>query len=326
MSDTKNIQIGKNVIQIEAQAVSAIADRINQQFENAVNTILDCKGRLIVLGVGKSGLISQKIASTMASTGTPAHFVHPGDAFHGDLGMITKEDVVLMISNSGETHELVQIIPAIRKKEVPIIGMVGKEGSSLYNDVDIILDTSVEKEACTLDLAPTASTTATLAMGDALAVALFESRGFNAQDYAELHPGGSLGKKLLLTLDQLVHTGDNIPFVNKGTSVKNALLTISDKGLGVTGVLDSEDKLVGIITDGDIRRGLEKGDNNIFNQTAEFLMSKDPISITSDTLAIAALELMEEHNITSLFVYSSPDLSKPDGIVHIHDILKTGVQ
>jgi arabinose-5-phosphate isomerase len=326
MSDTKNIQIGKNVIQIEAQAVSAIADRINQQFENAVNTVLDCKGRLIVLGVGKSGLISQKIASTMASTGTPAHFVHPGDAFHGDLGMITKEDVVLMISNSGETHELVQIIPAIRKKEVPIIGMVGKDGSSLYNDVDIILDTSVEKEACTLDLAPTASTTATLAMGDALAVALFESRGFNAQDFAELHPGGSLGKKLLLTLDQLVHTGDNIPFVNKGTSVKDALLTISDKGLGVTGVLDSEDKLVGIITDGDIRRGLEKGDNNIFNQTAEFLMSKDPISITSDTLAVAALELMEEHNITSLFVYSSPDLSKPDGIVHIHDILKTGVQ
>ena len=326
MSDTKNIPIGKNVIQIEAQAVSAIADRINQQFETAVNTILDCKGRLIVLGVGKSGLISQKIASTMASTGTPAHFVHPGDAFHGDLGMITKEDVVLMISNSGETHELVQIIPAIRKKEVPIIGMVGKEGSSLYNDVDIILDTSVEKEACTLDLAPTASTTATLAMGDALAVALFESRGFNAQDFAELHPGGSLGKKLLLTLDQLVHTGDDIPFVNKGTSVKDALLTISDKGLGVTGVLDSEDKLVGIITDGDIRRGLEKGDNNIFNQTAEFLMSKDPISITSDTLAIAALELMEEHNITSLFVYSSPDLNKPDGIVHIHDILKTGVQ
>ena len=326
MSDTKNIQIGKNVIQIEAQAVSAIADRINQQFETAVNTILDCKGRLIVLGIGKSGLISQKIASTMASTGTPAHFVHPGDAFHGDLGMITKEDVVLMISNSGETHELVQIIPAIRKKEVPIIGMVGKEGSSLYNDVDIILDTSVEKEACTLDLAPTASTTATLAMGDALAVALFESRGFNAQDFAELHPGGSLGKKLLLTLDQLVHTGDDIPFVNKGTSVKDAVLTISDKGLGVTGVLDSEDKLVGIITDGDIRRGLEKGDNNIFNQTAEFLMSKDPISITSDTLAIAALELMEEHNITSLFVYSSPDQNKPDGIVHIHDILKTGVQ
>ena len=326
MRDTDNINIGKKVIRIEARAVSSIVDRINDQFDMAVNTILDCTGRLIIAGVGKSGLISQKIASTMASTGTPAHFVHPGDAFHGDLGMITKEDVVLMISKSGETHELVQIIPAIRKKEVPVIGMIGKEDSSLYNDVDIILNTSVEKEACTLDLAPTASTTATLAMGDALAVALFESRGFNAQDFAELHPGGSLGKKLLLTLDQLVHTGDEIPFVNKGTSLKDALLTISDKGLGVTGVLDSEDKLVGIITDGDIRRGLERGDNNIFNQTAEFLMSKNPISITSNTLAIAALELMEEHNITSLFVYSSPDLSKPDGIVHIHDILKTGVQ
>ena len=200
MSGTKNIEVGKRVIQIEAQAVAAISDRINEQFENAVNAVLNCKGRLIVLGVGKSGLISQKIASTMASTGTPAHFVHPGDAFHGDLGMITSDDVVLMISNSGETHELVQIIPAIRKKEVKIIGMVGKEKSTLYNDVDIILNTSVEKEACTLDLAPTASTTATLAMGDALAVALLESRGFNAQDFAELHPGGSLGKNYYLHL------------------------------------------------------------------------------------------------------------------------------
>ena len=326
MSDTENIKIGKNVIQIEAQAVLAIADRINEQFETAVKTILDCKGRLIVLGIGKSGLISQKIASTMASTGTPAHFVHPGDAFHGDLGMITKEDVVLMISNSGGTHELVQIIPAIRKKGVPIIGMIGRKASTLYNGVDVVLDTSVEEEACTLDLAPTASTTATLAMGDALAVALLESRGFNAQDFAELHPGGSLGKKLLLTLDQLVHTGKGVPFVHTETSVKDALLTISDKGLGVTGVLDNEDNLIGIITDGDIRRGLEKGGDNIFNQTAEFLMSKKPISVASDTLAIAALELMEKYNITSLFVYSSSDLSKPDGIVHIHDILKTGVQ
>jgi arabinose-5-phosphate isomerase len=326
MSDTKNIKIGKEVIQIEAQAVLAISNRINEQFDSAVSSILDCRGRLIVLGVGKSGLISQKIASTMASTGTPAHFVHPGDAFHGDLGMITKNDVVLMISNSGETHELIQIIPSIRKKNVPIIGMVGKENSTLYNGVDFILDTSVEKEACTLDLAPTASTTATLAMGDALAVALLESRGFNAQDFAELHPGGSLGKKLLLTLDQLIHTGNNIPFVNEKTSLKDALLIISEKGLGVTGVLDSDENLVGIITDGDIRRSIEKGDNNLFDLTAGDLMSKNPKTIPSDTLAIAALELMEKHNITSLFVYTSPDLIKPDGIVHIHDILKTGVQ
>ena len=326
MSDTDNIKIGKNVIQIEAQAVLAMADRINEQFENAVNTIIGCRGRLIVLGIGKSGLISQKIASTMASTGTPSQFVHSGDAFHGDLGMITKDDVTLMISNSGETHELVQIVPAIKKKMVPIIGMIGKEGSTLYNSVDIILDTSVEKEACTLDLAPTASTTATLAMGDALAVSLLESRGFNAQDFAELHPGGSLGKKLLLTLDQLVHAGDEVPFVQTKTSVKDALLTISDKGLGVTGVLNSKDKLTGIITDGDIRRGLEKYGDDIFNQTAEFLMSKDPKSISSETLAIVALELMEKHNITSLFVYSSPSINKPDGIVHIHDILRTGIQ
>jgi arabinose-5-phosphate isomerase len=326
MSDTDNIKIGKNVIQIEAQAVLAMADRINEQFENAVNTIIGCRGRLIVLGIGKSGLISQKIASTMASTGTPSQFVHSGDAFHGDLGMITKDDVTLMISNSGETHELVQIIPAIKMKMVPIIGMIGKEGSTLYNSVDIILDTSVEKEACTLDLAPTASTTATLAMGDALAVSLLESRGFNAQDFAELHPGGSLGKKLLLTLGQLVHVGDEVPFVQTKTSVKDALLTISDKGLGATGVLDGKDKLTGIITDGDIRRGLEKYGNDIFNQTAEFLMSKDPKSISSETLAIVALELMEKHNITSLFVYSSPSINKPDGIVHIHDILRTGIQ
>ena len=326
MDDTKNIKIGKKVIQIEAQAVSAISDRLDEQFDGAVHSILDCKGRLIILGVGKSGLISQKIASTMASTGTPAHFVHPGDAFHGDLGMITKYDIVLMISNSGETHELIQIIPSIRKKNVPIIGMIGKEKSTLHDGVDFILDTSVEREACTLDLAPTASTTATLAMGDALAIALLESRGFNAQDFAELHPGGSLGKKLLLTLDQLIHTGDDIPFVNDDTKLKDALFIISEKGLGVTGVLNNHNKLIGIITDGDIRRGLEKGGNNIFDLTAKDLMSKNPKTIPSDTLALVALELMEKHNITSLFVYSSPDLVKPDGIVHIHDILKTGVQ
>ena len=326
MSDTKNIKIGKKVIQIEAQAVSAISDRLDEQFDGAVHSILDCKGRLIILGVGKSGLISQKIASTMASTGTPAHFVHPGDAFHGDLGMITKDDIVLMISNSGETHELIQIIPSIRKKNVPIIGMIGKEKSTLHDGVDFILDTSVEREACTLDLAPTASTTATLAMGDALAIALLESRGFNAQDFAELHPGGSLGKKLLLTLDQLIHTGDDIPFVNDDTKLKDALFIISEKGLGVTGVLDGNNKLTGIITDGDIRRGLEKDGNNVFDLTAKDLMSKSPKTISSDTLAIVALEFMEKYNITSLFVYSSSDLVKPDGIVHIHDILKTGIQ
>lgn len=326
MSKSKNIEVGKNVIKIEAQAVAAIANRIGNEFDNAVNTILNCKGRLIILGMGKSGLISQKIASTMASTGTPSHFVHPADAFHGDLGMITKDDVVLMVSNSGETHELLEIIPSLKRKAVPTISMVGKENSTLFKNTDYALDTSVEKEACTLDLAPTASTTATLAMGDALAVALLESRGFNAQDFAELHPGGSLGKKLLLTVNQLTHKESKIPFVHKNTSLKEALLTISEKGLGITGVLDQNNELIGIITDGDIRRGIENGGNNIFDKTAEDFMSIKPKTITADTLAITALELMEKHNITSLFVYSSDELKKPDGIIHIHDILKTGIK
>ena len=326
MSKTNIIKTGKGVIQTEAEAVFALVDRINDQFEKAVSAIISCKGRLVVLGVGKSGLIAQKIAATMASTGTPSQFVHPGDAFHGDLGMITKNDIVLIISNSGETHELVQIIPAIRNKKVHIIGMIGREKSTLYNSVDIVIDTSVEKEACLLNLAPTSSTTATLAMGDALSISILEHRGFSAQDFAELHPGGSLGKKLLLTIDQLVHKNNAIPFVKNNTTVKNALLVISDKGLGVTGVLDSNDKLIGIITDGDIRRGLEKSGNTIFENNADFLMSKNPISITNETLAITALEIMEKHNITSLFVYSNSDLKKPDGIVHIHDLLKTGIR
>mgnify|MGYP001218231164 FL=1 len=326
MSKTNIIKTGKSVIKTEAEAVVALVDRINDQFEKAVSAIISCKGRLVVLGVGKSGLIAQKIAATMASTGTPSQFVHPGDAFHGDLGMITKNDIVLIISNSGETHELVQIIPAIRNKKENIIGMIGREKSTLYNSVDIIIDTSVEKEACLLNLAPTSSTTATLAMGDALSISILEHRGFSAQDFAELHPGGSLGKKLLLTIDQLVHKNNAIPFVKNNTTVKNALLVISDKGLGVTGVLDSNDKLIGIITDGDIRRGLEKSGNTIFENNADFLMSKNPISITNETLAITALEIMEKHNITSLFVYSNSDLKKPDGIVHIHDLLKTGIR
>jgi len=318
--------IAKEVIQVEADAVSLIQERIDGHFESAVKAIFECKGRLIISGMGKSGLISQKIASTMASTGTPAQFVHPGEAIHGDLGMITDKDVILIISNSGETMELIQILPAIKKKNLTVIGLIGKKKSTLAHKSDIFLDTSVEKEACTLDLAPTASTTATLAMGDALAVSLLEIRGFNEKNFAELHPGGMLGKRLLLTIDQLIHTGDNIPFVYHSLNIKNTLLTISDKGLGMTGVLNKNDEMIGIITDGDIRRGLEKHGIGIFEKTAEFLMSKKPKWIMSNTLAISALELMEKHSITSLFVYTDQNLKKPDGIIHIHDILKTGIQ
>ena len=275
--NSSNIQsVAKRVIKIESEAVSLMAERIDQNFNDAVQSILECQGRLIVSGMGKSGLISQKIASTMASTGTPSHFVHPGEATHGDLGMIKKEDVVLIVSNSGETMELIQILPSLQKKGITIIGMIGRQNSSLSKRSDIYLDTSVEKEACTLDLAPTASTTATLAMGDALAVSLLEVRGFNEEDFAELHPGGILGKRLLLTLDQLTHSGSEIPFVSHSTSIKEALLTISEKGLGMTGVLNDKDEMVGIITDGDIRRGLENMGNELFDQTAGYLMSENP--------------------------------------------------
>ena len=326
MEPSKIKKVAKEVIRIEANSVSQIVERIDDKFESAVQSIMECDGRLIVMGMGKSGLISQKIASTMASTGTPSHFVSPAEATHGDLGMIKKEDVLLIVSNSGETMELMQLLPSIKRKGVLIIGLIGKKNSSLAREADISLDTSVEKEACTLDLAPTASTTATLAMGDALAVSLLEVRGFNKTDFAELHPGGMLGKRLLLTIDNLTHKGDAIPFISINSSIKDALFNISEKGLGLTGVMDEENSLIGIITDGDIRRGLEKFGDDILNKTAEFLMSKEPKWISSDTLAISALELMEKHSITSLFVYSDSSLKRPDGIVHIHDILKSGIQ
>ena len=326
MEPSKIKKVAKEVIRIEANSVSQIVERIDDKFESAVQAIMECDGRLIIMGMGKSGLISQKIASTMASTGTPSHFVSPAEATHGDLGMIKKGDVLLIVSNSGETMELMQLLPSIKRKGVLIIGLIGKKNSSLAREADISLDTSVEKEACTLDLAPTASTTATLAMGDALAVSLLEVRGFNKTDFAELHPGGMLGKRLLLTIDNLTHKGEAIPFISINSSIKDALFNISEKGLGLTGVMDEENSLIGIITDGDIRRGLEKFGDDILNKTAEFLMSKDPKWISSDTLAISALELMEKHSITSLFVYSDSSLKRPDGIVHIHDILKSGIQ
>ena len=321
--DIKAIAI--RVVQIEAEAVSEIKNRIDDNFTSAVKTILQSKGRLIVSGMGKSGLISQKIASTMASTGTPAHFVHPAEATHGDLGMITKNDILIIVSNSGETHELVYILPALKEKGIKIVGLIGRKNSTLALQSDFFLDTSVNQEACTLDLAPTASTTATLAMGDAIAVSLLELKGFNKSDFAKLHPGGMLGKRLLLKLDQLIHQKDRIPFVSVNTKVKDALLTISEKGFGMTAVLNDKGEMIGIITDGDVRRALEKKGNKIFDQTADSLMSKNPKWVSSDTLAISALELMEKYNITSLFVFSNKKLKKPDGVIHIHDLLKIGI-
>ena len=322
-SDIKTI--ARNVMKIESDTVKTLSDRVDDKFVEAVMKLFSCKGRVIVIGIGKSGHIGQKVSSTMASTGTPSYFIHPGEAIHGDLGMITKEDIVLMISNSGETIELLQILPSIRQKNIPIIAITGRKKSILSKESDIFLDASVDKEACTLNLAPTASTAAALAIGDALAIALLEYRGFKSDDFAKNHPGGTIGKRLVLKLHDLVHTGSQVPFVSTHTNIKDCLLTISNKGLGVTGVLDDNDNLVGVITDGDIRRALSVNGNKIFDQIAKQIMSKEPKSISMDTLAISALEYMEKLDITSLFVFSEKNQKKPEGIIHIHDLLKAGI-
>ncbi|MBL7046787.1 MAG: KpsF/GutQ family sugar-phosphate isomerase [Candidatus Marinimicrobia bacterium] len=325
MGSSKNINVGKGVIRIEAEAVKNLQNRIDSSFDEAVNLIFNCKGRVIVTGMGKSGLISQKIASTLASTGTPAQFIHPGEAIHGDLGMITKNDIVLAISYGGETLEIVQMMPAISRLGVKVIVFVGRMNSTITDMADVVINTSVDREACTLDLAPTASTTATMAMGDALAVALLEKRGFQQEDFALLHPGGSLGKKLLLTVKEIMHRVDELAIVDVDMDIQSTLLTISAKRLGVAIVTENNGKLSGIITDGDIRRGLEQG-GDIFAKTAEFLMTKNPKWVTEDTLAINALEKMEKYSITSLFVYKGRKNDRlPNGIVHIHDILKSGI-
>ena len=314
----------KKVIRIEAEALLALADAINGEFEKAVGLILAARGRVVVTGMGKSGLIGQKIASTMASTGTPAFFLHPAEGIHGDLGMIMKGDVVIAISNSGETEEVVRILPIIKRLGASLITMAGNPASTLARAGDLFLDISVKEEACPLGLAPTASTTATLAMGDALAVALLLERGFNAEDFAMFHPGGALGKKLILKVEDLMHAGDAIPLVNADTLMREALFVITAKGLGIVGVADADGALIGVITDGDLRRALEKG-LDIINLPAASLMSVNPKRINRSELAAKALQQMEQFSITSLFVFEHDGNSRPVGIVHLHDLLKSGI-
>lgn len=318
------LEEAKKVIRIEAEALLALAETINGEFERAVRLILDSRGRVVVTGMGKSGLVGQKIASTMASTGTPAFFLHPAEGIHGDLGMIMKGDVVIAISNSGETEEVVRILPVIKRLGASLVSMSGNAASTLAKAGDVFLDISVKEEACPLGLAPTASTTATLAMGDALAVALLLERGFKAEDFALFHPGGALGKKLILTVEELMHAGDATPLVREGTPMREALFVITAKGLGITGVTDANGGLVGVITDGDLRRALEKG-MDIINQPAERLMSRNPKRIRRGELAAKALQQMEEFSITSLFVFDADDDPRPVGVVHLHDLLKAGI-
>jgi arabinose-5-phosphate isomerase len=318
------LEEAKKVIRIEAEALLALADAINGEFERAVRLILDCRGRVVVTGMGKSGLVGQKIASTMASTGTPAFFLHPAEGIHGDLGMIMRGDVVIAISNSGETEEVVRILPVIKRLGASLVAMTGNASSTLARSGDIFLDISVKEEACPLGLAPTASTTATLAMGDALAVALLLERGFKAEDFALFHPGGALGKKLLLRVEDLMHQGDALPLVSVATPMREALFVITAKGLGITGVTDRAGALVGVITDGDLRRALEKG-TDILERAAGDLMSSRPKRIRRTELAAKALQRMEEHAITSLFVFEDDDAPVPVGILHLHDLLKAGL-
>jgi arabinose-5-phosphate isomerase len=318
------IDEARRVIRVEAQALSAMADRIDDSFEKAIDLILRSPGRVIVSGMGKSGLVGQKIASTMASTGTPAFFLHPAEGIHGDLGMIMTGDVVIAISNSGETEEILRILPSIKRLGAPLVAMSGNSVSNLARSSDVFLDVSVAEEACPLGLAPTASTTATLAMGDALAVALLVKRGFKAEDFAIFHPGGALGKKLILRVEDLMHSGEAVPLVREDTLMKEALFEITDKGLGVTGVSDSSGTLIGVITDGDLRRSLEKG-FDILNQRASEIMKRGPLRIKRSELAAAALKTMEQRAITSLFVFEDDRSSAPCGIIHLHDILKAGI-
>lgn len=319
------IEQARQVLTIEAAAIEELIPRINGQFTAAVTMILACKGRVIVTGMGKSGLVGKKIAATLASTGTPSFFLHPAEGIHGDLGMVTADDIVLALSNSGETGEVVSIIPAIKRIGAPIIAMCGREESTLAKTSEVFLDVSVRQEACPLGLAPTASTTATLAMGDALAVALLAERKFTPEDFALFHPGGSLGRKLLLTVEQVMHSGEDNPVVSIGSTVKEALFVMTAKGLGVTSVVEEEGRLVGIVTDGDIRRGLEQGHEFLDKPVTE-LMTKTPKTITADKLAAQALNIMEKNKPRPITVLPVVDeRHHAIGIIHLTDLLRQGV-
>lgn len=319
------IEQAREVLKMEAEAIENLIPRINGQFTDAVNMILKCKGRVIVTGMGKSGHIGGKIAATLASTGTPAFFLHPAEGIHGDLGMVTSEDIVMAISHSGETGEIIGILPAIKRIGASIIAMCGREHSTLVKNADIFLDIGVEREACPMNLAPTSSTTATLALGDALAVVLLSTRKFTAEDFALFHPGGSLGRKLLLTVENVMHAGDDNPVITPDKTVKEALFVITDKGLGATSVVDVDGRLLGIITDGDIRRGLEKGHEFLDKPVSE-LMTKTPRTITPDKLAAQALNIMEKNKPRPITVLPVVDnAGRAIGMIHLTDLLRQGV-
>ena len=311
------------VLDTEAKAIEALKARIDERFEAACRCLLACTGRIVVIGMGKSGHIGGKLAATLASTGTPAFFVHPGEASHGDLGMMTAADVVIALSNSGETGEILTILPRIKRLGVPLIALTGRPDSTLATEATLNLDVSVAKEACPLGLAPTASTTAALVMGDALAIALLDARGFTEEDFALSHPGGSLGRRLLLHVEDIMHSGDALPWVRIGDPVRDALMVMTRHGLGMTTVVDAQHRLCGVFTDGDLRRALDRG-IDIHHTLIETIMTRDPHTIGRHELAAEAAHVMQTHQINALIV-TTPDHAVVEGALNMHDLLRAGV-
>jgi arabinose-5-phosphate isomerase len=316
------LALARQVLDIEADALRNLSTRLDAGFAGAVQLILDCGGRVVVTGMGKSGHIGGKIAATLASTGTPAFFMHPGEASHGDLGMITHDDVVLALSNSGESNEIISIVPLIKRRGAKLIAMTGNSGSTMAREADVHLNAGVDKEACPLNLAPTASTTAALALGDALAVALLDARGFSADDFARTHPGGSLGRRLLVHVRDVMHSGDALPKVGQDATLKAALFEMTQKGLGMTAVVDAAGKVAGLFTDGDLRRTLEHALDLQQAKIAD-VMTKNPKTIRADELAVAAVEKMETLKINGLLVVDEDNTLV--GALNMHDLLKAGV-
>lgn len=316
------IASAKRTIQLESEAVSSQAKHLDDNFSRACELMLACKGRVVVTGMGKSGHIGNKIAATLASTGTPAFFVHPGEASHGDLGMITRGDVVIALSNSGETSEVTTLLPLLKRQAIPLISITGSTHSTLakFSDAHLLID--IQQEACPLDLAPTSSTTAALVMGDALAIALLEARGFSAEDFAFSHPGGSLGRRLLLKVSDIMHSGERLPLVDSGTPLQAVLLEITQKGLGMAGIVSDQGTLLGIYTDGDLRRTLDQG-LDIHKVLVDEVMTAAPVTVSADQLAAEAVEVMQQKKINALLV--TDDSNCPVGALNMHDLLRAGV-
>ncbi len=315
------LKLAAKVLRVEGEGILGLIPRLDERFLRALELLQACRGRVVVMGIGKSGIIGRKVAATLASVGTPALFLHPAEGVHGDIGMVARDDVAVIISNSGETEEVITLLPAIKRLGIPLIVLTGNPASTLARTADVVLDVSVAEEACPMSLVPTSSTTAALAMGDALAVSLLELRGVTPEDFAFFHPGGSLGRRFL-KVEELMHAGDAVPVVSEGTPMAEAILEMTGKRLGATAVVDAEGVLVGIITDGDLRRALQR-DRELAGRTAGDLMSRNPKTIARQELAAKALETMERHSITQLLIVDAS--RRPEGILHLHDILRAKI-